>query len=781
MASIRESREHLLDELRTSPSGLRFCEAHTKIADEVWQGLHNEMLARFPDLPPIALLATGGYGRREVCTHSDLDLTVVPAEESHELAEGVRWLFREADQAFRVTLGLKVSYVYRLISDVPGLDSVTLTNLLDLRLVAGSEVIRRRVADELWKDFPVAEFILAKIHERQDETRNSHATPLVVEPHLKFGAGGLRDFQVFNWIGIAIGERERNPDEDIDFILLARNLMHLVSGRMNDLVTPGRREEIAKLAGMESAEFGSKLAEAMLVNHERFLDGLNRITESRFSLGRGATAVRGQVRIEPGTTASQAAQSIAVATKLGLEIAHETAPVSSICSPDVMAALLQGEEVIRNLDKSKILEVVLPELTRCRFLMPEDAAHRFTVFEHTLQAVRNFDTIGEGHPLEQIKLMLVDKESLVLALLLHDVGKIEGAENHGELGADMAAEVCRRWRLDPHMGEFVTWLVREHLSMSRLLRMRDVMHAETAADFARHVQSLDKLHALTLLTYCDVNAVSPQLWTPMQETFLLELHSRTMMLLQSEGNHLPDESAAQRRIRRSLKQEEASDDEIERFISSLPPHYLLSTSVESAREDFRMHNLALRGQTVVTYKDYPDLNVTDLTVCRLDSPGALTKLLAVLYAFDVSLIGLRASTTASETPVLLDMFTVAVNNQPISERLRGRLEERIVEAMEGTLDTDEFLESRGKSPYRRQEFFEVKLSGADQSILEFRAPRGRGLAFRLARQIAEQGWIIYAARVGQWAGSASAAFYVRGTDGRPVSESEVLRAFSQSE
>ncbi|MCH8980061.1 MAG: hypothetical protein IH945_12590, partial [Armatimonadetes bacterium] len=88
-------REALLAELRQQPCGLEWCDRHTAIADDVIRGLYARLLTEMDDVPAVAIVATGGYGRRELAPWSDIDLTLVPLDESHPgLDPAIKWLFR---------------------------------------------------------------------------------------------------------------------------------------------------------------------------------------------------------------------------------------------------------------------------------------------------------------------------------------------------------------------------------------------------------------------------------------------------------------------------------------------------------------------------------------------------------------------------------------------------------------------------------------------------------------------------------------------------------------
>ncbi|MEZ5162407.1 MAG: HD domain-containing protein [Fimbriimonadaceae bacterium] len=639
VARAKSQRDDLRLELEKSPSGLEWCRRHTLILDEIWRALFDEMSSRFPMLPPISLVATGGYGRQEVAPYSDLDVALIPGQEDPALDPAIRWLFMQAHEVFGKELNCKLNYVYRLVADVPGLDAVNISNLMDGRVIVGSAQPYRELDAAIWNDFPAAEFILAKIDEREKEMEASHTTPLVVEPNLKLGAGGLRDFHAANWIGAAMGERIGAPGRDVDALLLARNLLHHYTDRFHDLLNRQRREQIAETLGIEAYEYGAQLADAMERLHEEFRHKKHSLRESRFQLTKKSWSVVGELRLDADCPGHEAAVAVNLATRLGLEVDRQTAVNGNECGPECLVAISGGITTIRNMEECGVLETILPELTACRTLMPRDTAHRYTVYEHTIVALEHLEDLDPNSPLGEIKEAVTELEALRLAILLHDVGKVDDSRPHSEVGAEMAIQVCRRWKIDARRSRIVTWLVQEHLTMAKFLRMRDVFHADTAAEFAKIVETEEKLQLLTILTACDVKAVSPELWTPVQETLLLELYARTRAIIQSRYGDEPDAASLRDRIRRRLSKEEVPAEQMQEFLASLPVHYLLTTDPDTAKGHFSLVQKANQGEVAVLFTDFKDLGITDITVCCHDTPGLLNRILGVLYALNFSMLG----------------------------------------------------------------------------------------------------------------------------------------------
>jgi [protein-PII] uridylyltransferase len=781
--ALAAAREKHLTKLAERPSGLAWCARHSEIADDVVRLLLNDLVTEHPNLPPIALIATGGYGRRELAPHSDIDITVVPEDETApSLDAALRQLFQELHWAFCTALRLDVGYAYRLVSDAPGLDATSRTGLLDMRHLAGSYDVTRRLEQALHDSFAAGEFILAKITERQNMFAKHHDTPLVVEPHLKEGAGGLRCFHCANWLREAVGDRPARPTEAYDTIIRFRNLLQLRAGKALDVLSRGRQAEIADLLGVDVYEMMAKVAACGDELHDEYRRAIQRLHEGRYHLSRHVLAVSGEARPVGQADPGHAAVGIAIATKLGLRVSDlpvACRPVDP--GPAALYAVTTGEATLRNLDHCGLLAQLLPELDACRTLIPSDTVHTYTVFEHTLRTVRNLDRLAPGTFLGDLKDALNDQETLYFAALLHDIGKIDPTRPHSEVGAEMAAEICRRWGLNDSVSEDVEWLVLEHLTMARFIRVRDVENPATVQEFADIVGTVNRLHLLTLLTWADVNAVSPGAWTPAQETFLRALHARTEARLQGEVPGTPDPSMYRQRLLRQLKAKQEDESQVQAFVESLPAHYVVSTSPDVIRLHMEFVRKAAEGESTVEFFHRNDLSATEITVCAKDEPGLLSRLLGVFYAYDLSVAGIRASTTQTTPAVALDVFTVSFSGRPVPAATVKRVSGALLDVVEGRTTVEEILKSKGKDPFRKQRVFSYDLIESTPSVLEIRAPRGRGMAFRLSRLIAEAGWNVASARVGQWAGNAAAAFYLLDKNGQGITREALKKTLAASD
>ncbi len=134
----------------------------------------------------MAIVATGGYGRRELAPFSDIDLSFVPLRDGDAATDRVvRELFRMVTDVFIAKCGLEIGYAYRLLSDCSSLDHQTASGLLDARFITGSQRLFIRFEDAFWDGFNSPEFIFTKIDERNELLKKHGMLPRSVEPNLK--------------------------------------------------------------------------------------------------------------------------------------------------------------------------------------------------------------------------------------------------------------------------------------------------------------------------------------------------------------------------------------------------------------------------------------------------------------------------------------------------------------------------------------------------------------------------------------------------------------------
>lgn len=763
--------------LDSEPAGLSWCRQYSEFIDAVVADALAEATRKVGQISPISVVAVGGYGRRELSPHSDIDLAIIPLDENDAHAEStIRALYQSITDRLSTNLRLKVDYGFRPVDDATSLDPKSRTGFLEARLVVGEPKAFTDFMDAFWDSFPRGQFLIAKLEERAQRLARTHLTPLVLTPDLLSGAGGLRCVHTADWIRAALGLRPGRTTEAQDFIQSVRNILHRALDAKQDVLSPGMQLQCAERFGMDVRAFMERVHFSLLANHTRYQQSVQQIQTVQFELQPGVESIAGEVRVHSHATTSDAALAIADATQLGLRIpATSPATVNEVDGEDTLTALSGGGSVIRNLDRCHLLATLLPELDRCRTLLSDDLTHRFTVFEHTLQSIEALDRFRKQ---EGLVSSLVRESShlpeIVLALLLHDVGKFIDSPRHSEIGAEIAAATTRRWRLHSSKARLIQWLIANHLVVPRLILRRDLADPQTILDFADLVQTETNLSALIILTACDISAVHESAYSPMTEGLLGELFARTSAELAQRNPSDPTDFAV------PLSPTLAEDAELRTAFSELfPSRFALVTGPVVLKVQQGLYERAVAGEVAVIRRHNRELGATDVMFACPDQPGLLVRALGILYAHNVQAENFRAFTTLQAPYIALDTLTVTYNHGPLPDAT-GLALERSLRALllSDDADVEEAIAKKHITLPDQDALPKVKINEGFPLILEFRAPARTDLAYKLSRKVRAQGWNVQSARFSHWAGKSSATFYITGPNNCPLTKAEVELALS---
>ena len=195
--------------LRADGGGHACAERLSHLMDEVIRALYDFVAGHvYPARNPssaehMAVVAVGGYGRGTLAPGSDIDLLfVLPYKQTpwgEQVVEYMLYVLWD--------LGLKVGHATRDIDECIRLsrtDMTIRTSILEARFVQGREslfdTLVARFDQEVVKDTG-AEFVQAKLAERDARHAKAGESRYLVEPNIKEGKGGLRDLQTLFWIG----------------------------------------------------------------------------------------------------------------------------------------------------------------------------------------------------------------------------------------------------------------------------------------------------------------------------------------------------------------------------------------------------------------------------------------------------------------------------------------------------------------------------------------------------------------------------------------------------
>jgi [protein-PII] uridylyltransferase len=704
-AYLQTARAHIREQALHGAHGIALAQLYSDYVDAVIGRMFSMACAvsgvsETDPVPPLAIVATGGYGRREMCLHSDIDITFIPAHDGDQYVDPiVKAMFASVMRVLMDAVGVEVGYAYRLIGDCGSLDHQTLCGLLDGRLVAGNPRVFLQFEHEFWPNVNPAEFIFAKLDERRQQRQASGGTPRIVEPNIKTGPGGMRDLQAAIWL---VQARESLPAADVrgdrcwdvlerragiaaedtallrdakEFLFRTRNALHAVVGQERDQLVVTRQEEIALALGYDDVEGAPPGVErfmrdvySQLVTINRLCDEIaQRIENSRLFMGIGLDCVNRQ--LTPVQMLLEAEDPVwmvhagEMAQRFDLEfspdlrhtiialLARSPRTAEPARLAETITTILSSRKpiypILQRLADLGILGWAFPDVGRTMDLIPYDASHDYTVGQHTLFVIRNLDNLrspAASEDLREFQLMMAElaaPEQLYLAALLHDAGKAVPERPHWETGKEIAERVCTALGWKPEATANVVFLVQHHLLMAETSRLRDLGLDETIREFTSIVDDHERLRMLYLLTYADTRAVGEGLWTQVKARYLSELYSKAERAL-STGMEEGFDDAALMRTRRRLAKELAVDnlptEEVTAHLEGLPAQYVLNTSMEEIALHVGFVRQARSGTPTVSFHDDRFATFTEVTVCTLDDPrpGLLAKIAGVLLAADLN-------------------------------------------------------------------------------------------------------------------------------------------------
>jgi [protein-PII] uridylyltransferase len=607
------------------------------------------------------------------------------------------------------------------------------------------------------------------------ERRTERPGPIaeMLEPNLKDGAGGLRDLQALEWVGIATGTtpslepgagvavlvassflQPTDPPllEDARTRLLdARVALHKVTGSRSDVLLLQEQDAVA-------AAFGAVDADTLLGELARATRKVQWITSDvwrrqrdarRGPLGRrasrdrvvgdsvvvrdNAVTITGDAVLDAQTALRAASAAAAAEVPIARGSLERLRGLETVVWDDglrdsfvqLLRAGRRAVPVCEALDQVGVLTALLPEWEHVQGKPQRNAYHRFTVDRHLLECVAECVDVLDSEGFDGDVARRARSDLLLFGALLHDIGKgLPG--DHSETGAETARTVGRRIGLDDHGTDVLAWLVREHLLLAETATRRDLGDESTIVRFGRTVRDTERLDLLYALTIGDSRATGPAAWSSSKAQLLRQLFFETDTLL--ERGVVGRDHAAER-----------------------------SANIERHRD------LLAGGDLELAWSARDD-GLVECAVAARDRPGLLATVAGVLalHGFDIR----GADVYGTPEGMALEVYRGVDTFERLDESGQQRVRDDMAAALAGTLDLRERLAERLQR-YRRASTdggvrvsFDVEASPA-ATVVEVEAPDEVGLLARVAAVFTDLGFDVTAALVSTLGERVVDAFYVR--------------------
>jgi [protein-PII] uridylyltransferase len=704
--------------------------------------------------PGVALVAVGGYGRRELLPRSDLDVLLLHAGRDNIAAIADRIWYPVWDS------GAELDHAVRTVPQarrVARADLKVALGLLTARHVAGDPDLTEQLrsgALEDWRSAAAAR--LAELHAAHEgRARSFGELAFLLEPDLKEARGGLRDVHAIQavaaaWVAPAPGPKVRTAYEQI---LDTRHALHEITGRRLDRLVLEEQDEVARSLGLLDGDVllrmlagaGRTIAYAVdqAFRQSDRLRGrrLRRQRAERRPLADGVVEQDGEVVLaraaDPAGDPCLVLRAAAAAAQAGLPLAPRTLARLTECPPlpvpwpaparDALLALLGAGQaavtVWEALDTEGLVTPLIPDWERVRNRPQRNPLHKFTVDRHLAEAAAQASALARE---------VARPDLLLLAALLHDIGK-GWPGDHSITGEVVARDVGRRIGLPAPDVELVAAAVRHHLLLPHVATRRDLDDPVTVRQVANALGGRALLELLHALSIADGLATGSAAWNDWKARLVADLVRRVQAVL--AGEPMPGPAPL--------------------------------------RED--QMALAEGGGPAATVRG------SEVTVVAPDRPGLLWRAAGVLASHRLAV---RSANATSVRDIAVTVFDVEPEyGDPPDATLVAADLRRV---LQGRLDVADRLDRRARAVQPRGAWVPApKVTLVDDAsetatVVEVRAHDAPGLLWRVGRALGECGLDVRAARVETLGAEVVDVFYVTDGDGKRLDDQDLRRSTVQA-
>ncbi|HWX94849.1 MAG TPA: [protein-PII] uridylyltransferase [Terriglobales bacterium] len=749
-----EESARIQQQFAATGNGRSAVQQRTRLIETIALRLWQEAISPDPAGPVgFALVALGGFGRGWLFPHSDVDILFLHAGNDGDAA------YRDAVRGFSQNLWdlhLKVSPATRTLAECDHFDAANVEftiSLLDCRYLAGDRPLFDRLHDKVILKLVMRE-AQSLSQSLADLARARHAkygnTVFHLEPNVKDGPGGLRDYNVACWLSLisAIDNLRDWPDEKallpvstrkqfdsaLDFLMSVRCFLHLRQGRDDNLLLWESQDEAAArkigaqdldvgdAAGWMRLYFGQarsvhrvcaqlleEIPAAWSSLYRQFQNWRSRVSNSDFSVVDGLIFLQQPHALHDPEMLLRlfhfmAAHGLRLSTTTEYRIEQVLPSLAATPPRGAELWLYLGEilaqphaaDALRSMHALKLLTLLLPELKAIDALVVRDFYHRFTVDEHSFVAIESLHRLQQSQSewdrrYAELLSELERPELLYLSLLLHDVGKGTPNVNHVDASLEIAQRCMNRLDLEPSERETVLFLIASHLDISFTLR-RDIFDPETIRVFAEKVETSEHLKMLTLLTYADIKAVNPDALTPWKAENVFQLYIATFNYL----NHSVDErlraDAEDTHLAHIRTLVPTAGRRLKTFLEGLPKRYLTTYSATDVLAHMEMAG-RLGGDPIQLLLER-GRHWFELTLVTNDRPALFAAVTGVLAAWGMNIVKANAFSNQAGTVVDAFYFTDRFRTLELNLQEWERFKRSIIGVLMGEIDLNRMLQDR---------------------------------------------------------------------------------------
>ena len=779
----------------------------------------------------ISVFAVGGYGRGEMAPMSDIDLLfLTPTQASPDIQAVIESTLHILwDLGLKV--GHSTRTAQDCIELGRDDFTIRTSLLEKRFLYGDSSLGRKfadRLKKELFKGTE-REFIEAKLDER-DVRHIRHGVRYMVEPNIKEGKGGLRDLQSLFWIAKYIYHVDDVAElvkiklftrDEFDTFSRAENFLwavrchlHFSSGRANDKLSFDMQNEVARRMGYNDTS-GRRAVENFMQDYFRHATSvgdltrilltklealhvkseplLQRLFSRRRKLKPGYREVHGRLAIadegefledrlnllrlfeeglRTGLLIHPDAMRLVTANLNLINDSFRKSPEAKKMFLNLLLKHGNPERGLRRMNELGVLSAFIPDFEPVRAMMQYNTYHSYTVDEHIIQCISQLAQLERRELTEDLPITSsilakgVNRRVLYVALLMHDIGKGRSGD-HSILGAHMARKAAIQLGLKIVEVDTVEWLVRHHLLMSDIAQKRDITDPRTIRNFARAVQTQERLDLLCVLTACDIRGVGPNTWNNWKATLIRSLYAITSQALKSgleEISRAHSETEAKKIFRE--KTSDWSPAEIKAELSRHTRQYWERLHVSTHLDFARLRRGPPTPDVRMALTPDSDRDATRACFVTADHPGVFSRMCGALALVGANVVDARTYTT-NDGYATAAFWIQDAQGHPYEAMHFHRLGKMIKRIMADEIVPDDAIRSRDKIKKRERHFrvpthITFDNEGSDNyTIIEVETRDRPGLLYDLTQALANANASINSAVIANYGLQAVDSFYIK--------------------
>jgi [protein-PII] uridylyltransferase len=793
-----------------------------------------------------SVAAAGSFSRRELSPYSDVDLMIISHNVESDKNDIVSFITKLFDAGVEVSHTVREpSDIIKFREN----DLHAFTQFFETRFIAGNQNIYSEWINALLNsiDEKVKVHLLHEFIEDQKLRYEKFGdSPKILEPNLKLSAGGLRDLQSIEWMFIldhkdlinwqfeqtqteallsVLTENKYTTPAEAENILSAykhilklRHFLHLITKSKTDRFEFVHQQKLLEVFGLPQSELQNFMKEyfeaantiyrfSKSVIKKYLLEILEPVPDSLAYPLDDDFFIKGKVIFANNPDNLSFSDILRAYYYKGLHNAYFDDTLrrfivdkvrnqkfdlieseSSVFFREILRLPRNVGNTLYAMNELGVLGAFLPEFKELNGFMQAGVYHCYTADEHTLVTIKNLEKlVNDNSQLGKLYRSIPEKEILFLAMIFHDIAKPINIAGHELLGAEIASSVMYRLGYDEREVDIVAFLVRNHLLMEQVAFRRNLNDPETLNNFVAHFNSTEELDLLYLVTYADLSAVNPAVWTTWKSELLYELYRKSIAMIADKisGEELLYSNTYIVPKEISKYSDLISESDVKEHLESM--HDDVGYASHFSEEEIAKHieEIGSEKDIAVMFKEFGDY--TNVTIITKDFPALLSKLCGVLAINDVNIHDAKIFTR--KDGIVIDTFNVTDfrTHKKVDPAKYEKIQKDFENALTGYLEVHKEV-SQLKSRWKRleQKLFgrtgQIKISFDNHeryTIIDVFSPDRLGFLYHITRKMSELGLIIHFAKISTKGDDIVDSFYVLNQRGKKISQTD--QALIQSE